>query len=104
MYAVIRSGGKQYKVQEGDVIRVEKLDAKAGDKVTLDSVLMIVDGTDIKVGKPLLAGAAVSATVKAQGKGDKVRSIKKRRRKHYRKTIGHRQQYTELAIGGIKAK
>jgi len=74
---------------------------EAGAKVILDHVLMIVDGTDIQVGKPLLKGAKVSATVQAQGKGDKVRSIKKRRRKHYRKTIGHRQRYTELAIGGI---
>jgi large subunit ribosomal protein L21 len=104
MYAVIRSGGKQYKVQEGDVIRVEKLDAKEGDTVTLGDVLLIADGENVKVGTPLIKGAAVNATVKSQGKGEKVRSIKKRRRKHYRKTIGHRQTYTELAIAGIKAK
>ena len=108
MYAVIRSGGKQYRVKEGDVIRVEKLDAKEGETVTLGDVLLLADGESIKIGTPLVKGAAVQATVKAtvksQGKGEKVRTIKKRRRKHYRKTIGHRQTYTELSIAGIKAK
>jgi large subunit ribosomal protein L21 len=104
MYAVIRSGGKQYRVQEGDVIRVEKLDAKEGETVTLGDVLLLADGAAITVGTPLVKGAAVTAKVTAHGKGEKVRSIKKRRRKHYRKTIGHRQNYTELSIAGIKAK
>jgi large subunit ribosomal protein L21 len=104
MYAVIRSGGKQYRVKEGDVIRVEKLEAKEGESVTFGDVLMLADGESVQVGKPLVKGAAVKATVTSHGKGDKVRSIKKRRRKHYRKTIGHRQAYTEVSIAGIKAK
>jgi len=104
MYAVIKSGGKQYKVKEGDVIRVEKLDAKEGETIVFADVLLVADGEAVKVGTPLVKGVAVKGTVKAQGKGEKVRSIKKRRRKHYRKTIGHRQTYTEVSIAGISAK
>ena len=104
MYAVIRSGGKQYKVQEGDVIRVEKLEAKEGETIVFADVLLFADGEAVKVGTPLVKGVAVKGTVKTQGKGDKVRSIKKRRRKHYRKTIGHRQRYTEVSIANISTK
>ena len=102
MYAVIKTGGKQYKVQEGDTIKVEKLDGKEGDSIELDQVLMLADGDKVTLGQPLVEGATVSATVKAQGKGKKIRIIKFKRRKHYRKQMGHRQAYTELAITGIK--
>lgn len=103
MYAVIKSGGKQYRVMEGDTIKVEKIDAGEGDKVTLDEVLLIADGDTVKVGTPRVEGASVSATVKSQGRGPKIRIIKLKRRKHYRRQAGHRQAYTELAITGIKA-
>ena len=103
MYAVIKTGGKQYKVQEGDTIRVEKLDGSEGDNIKLDDVLMLTDGDKVTVGTPLVEGASVSATVKAQGRGKKIRIIKFKRRKNYRKQAGHRQAYTELAITGISA-
>ncbi|HEX9626860.1 MAG TPA: 50S ribosomal protein L21 [Acidiferrobacterales bacterium] len=102
MYAVIETGGKQYKVMVGDVVQVEKLPAEAGASVSLDRVLMIADGDTVSVGNPVVAGASVQATVKAQGRGDKVRIFKHRRRKHYRKQAGHRQSYTELEITQIK--
>ena len=102
MYAVIESGGKQYRVSPGDIIRVEKLEAAAGDTVNLDRVLMVGSDEDVRIGNPMLAGASVTATVKSHGRDDKVRVFKFRRRKHYRKTIGHRQHYTELEITGIK--
>ena len=104
MYAVVRSGGKQFKVKEGDVIRVEKLDVKDGAKVNLDEVLMLVDGANVKIGRPLVKGASVKATVSTQGRGEKILIIKKRRHKHYRRQMGHRQSYTELTINGISAK
>ncbi len=103
MYAVIVTGGKQYRVSQGDKVRVEKLDAAEGDSVELDQVLMIVDGDDIKIGAPVLEGGKVTAEVKAQGRGDKVNIIKFRRRKHHMKRQGHRQAYTELEITGITA-
>lgn len=103
MYAVIKTGGKQYKVQEGDTIRVEKLEASEGETIKLDTVLMLTDGDKVTVGTPLVDGASVSATVKSQGRGKKIKIIKFRRRKHYRKQAGHRQAYTELAITGISA-
>jgi large subunit ribosomal protein L21 len=102
MYAVVQTGGKQYRVVVGDVIRVEKLEAAAGSSVNLDEVLMVADGDNVRVGTPKLAGAAVTATVKSHGRGDKIRIFKMRRRKHFRKTIGHRQHYTELEITAIK--
>ena len=101
MYAVVKTGGKQYKVKEGDVIRVELLTAKDGDSVRLDSVLLVGDGDQLTVGRPMIKGAAVTATVRGTVRGDKVRIVKKRRRKHYEKVQGHRQSYTELAITGI---
>ena len=101
MYAVIKTGGKQYRVTEGETLKVEKLEVEEGASVEFDTVLMIADGDRIKIGAPYVEGARVSATVKSQGRGPKVRIIKFRRRKHYRKTQGHRQSYTELKIGGI---
>lgn len=103
MYAVIKTGGKQYKVNEGDILRVEKLDAEEGTTVELGNVLMLRNGDDITVGTPIIEGAHVSATVKTQGRGKKVTIIKFKRRKHYRKQAGHRQSYTELEITGISA-
>jgi large subunit ribosomal protein L21 len=103
MYAVIVTGGKQYRVSQGDKVRVEKLDAAEGDSIELDKVLMVVDGDDIKIGAPVLAGGKVTAQVKAHGRGDKVEIIKFRRRKHHMKRQGHRQAYTELEITGISA-
>lgn len=103
MYAVIKTGGKQYRVSAGEKVRVETLDAAVGSEVVLDQVLMVADGDKITLGKPLLAGAAVKATVVAHGRGDKVRIFKHRRRKHYQKHAGHRQNYTEIQISGISA-
>ncbi|NBC14747.1 MAG: 50S ribosomal protein L21 [Gammaproteobacteria bacterium] len=103
MYAVIESGGKQYRVAEGDKLRVEKLDAEAGASVDLDQVLMIADGGDVKVGKPFIEGGKVTAEVAGHGRGDKVKIIKFRRRKHHMKRQGHRQWFTELKITGIAA-
>ena len=101
MYAVIVTGGKQYRVSEGDVIKVEKLVADEGATVDLEKVLLISDGEEIKTGAPYIDGGKVSATVKSHGRGDKVKIVKFRRRKHHRKQMGHRQHYTELQITGI---
>jgi large subunit ribosomal protein L21 len=101
MFAVIKTGGKQYRVAAGDKVRVEKLPADVGSEVVLDQVLMVGEGGAVKVGAPLVAGAAVKATVVGHGKGDKVSIFKLRRRKHYKKSQGHRQQYTEIQITGI---
>ena len=101
MYAVIKTGGKQYRVMQGETLRVEKLEADIGAAVTFDQVLLIGEGEGITVGTPLVAGASVAATVKAQGRGDKVRIIKFRRRKHHMKQMGHRQHFTEIEITGI---
>lgn len=101
MYAVIKTGGKQYRVAEGDVLRVEKLPAEAGSTVEIDQVLMVTNGDDVKIGAPLVAGGKVMAMVNGHGRGDKIRIVKFRRRKHSRKQMGHRQDYTELKITGI---
>ncbi len=101
MYAVIKTGGKQYRVSEGETLRVEKLPAEVGEQVALDQVLMVANGDDVKIGTPVLDGSKVTATVKSHGRGEKVRIIKFRRRKHHMKTQGHRQDYTELEITGI---
>ena len=103
MYAVIETGGKQYRVEQGQRIKVEKLNADEGATVDLDKVLLVADGEDIKVGAPYLAGGKVTATVASHGRGKKVQIIKFRRRKHHAKKQGHRQAYTELEITGIKA-
>ncbi len=103
MYAVFVTGGKQYRVSEGQTLKVEKLPVEAGNNVEFESVLMVADGDNVKVGAPYVSGGKVTATVKSQGRDDKVTIIKFRRRKHHRKQQGHRQSYTELQITGIKA-
>jgi len=103
MYAIVATGGKQYRVKEGEKLRIEKLSAEVGDTVELDKVLLVGEGDDIKVGAPYLEGGKVTATVSANGRGDKVKIIKFRRRKHHRKQMGHRQSYTEIEITGISA-
>jgi large subunit ribosomal protein L21 len=101
MYAVIKTGGKQYRVAAGEKIKVEQIAADVGQEIVLDQVLAVVDGETHKVGMPLVSGASVKATVLAHGLHDKVRIFKMRRRKHYQKRQGHRQQFTELQIGSI---
>jgi len=101
MYAVIKTGGKQYRVAAGDKIRVEQIPADIGAEITIDQVLAVGAGDQLSVGAPLVSGATVSATVLSHGRGEKVRIFKMRRRKHYRKQQGHRQNYTELFIGAI---
>jgi large subunit ribosomal protein L21 len=101
MYAVIKTGGKQYRVARGDTLKVEKLDAGEGDSVEFDQVLMVGEGEDVRIGTPYIDGSRVTATVKGHGRGDKVEIIKFRRRKHHMKRAGHRQDYTELEITGI---
>ena len=101
MYAVLVTGGKQYRVAQGERLRVEKLDAEAGSEITFDTVLMLGDGDGIKVGDAL-KGASVTAKVLGHGRADKVKIIKFRRRKHHMKQQGHRQHYTEIEITGIK--
>jgi large subunit ribosomal protein L21 len=103
MYAVIKTGGKQYKVAAGEKIKVEQIAADVGQEITIDQVLAVGNGADLKVGSPLVAGASVQATVVAQGKHDKVHIFKMRRRKHYRKSQGHRQTFTELQISAVTA-
>ncbi|WP_295584802.1 50S ribosomal protein L21 [uncultured Lamprocystis sp.] len=103
MYAVIQTGGKQYRVSEGDTLKVEKLVVEPGSDVALDKVLLVADGDTIKVGTPYIEGCTVTATVKAHGRGDKVHIIKFRRRKHHLKRQGHRQWFTEIQITGISA-
>ncbi len=101
MYAVIKTGGKQYRVQSGEKLKVERIEAQVGSEIGLDQVLMIADGETLHVGRPLVEGAKVAATVVSHGRHDKVRIFKMRRRKHYQKHQGHRQNYTELQIGSI---
>jgi len=101
MYAVIKTGGKQYRVASGEKIKVEQLSAKVGEQVTLDKVLAVGSGADMSIGTPLLAGATVVATVIAHGRHDKVRIFKMQRRKHYQKRQGHRQAFTEIEIGSV---
>ena len=101
MYAVIKTGGKQYKVQPGQVVRVEKIEAQVGDEVTLAEVLLVSDGESIKAGNPLLAGAKVSATVLEQDRANKIKIFKKKKRQGYHKAQGHRQYYTALKIKEI---
>lgn len=103
MYAVIKTGGKQYRVSEGDRLRVEMLDVEAGSEISFDQVLLVGSGDSVKVGTPLVSGAVVKAQVEDHGRGDKIVVIKFRRRKHYRKKQGHRQYYTQVKITGISA-
>ncbi|GAA3906125.1 50S ribosomal protein L21 [Halomonas cibimaris] len=103
MYAVIKSGGKQYRVQEGQTLKLEKLELPTGDAIEFDQVLLVDDGNEVKVGTPLVGGAKVTAEVVDHGRGDKVKIIKFRRRKHSMTRQGHRQWYTEVKITGISA-
>ena len=103
MYAVIETGGKQYRVKQGGRLRVEKLDAAEGDDIAFDKVLLVGEGSDVTVGKPYVDGGKVEAKVLAQGKSKKVEVIKFKRRKNYRRTKGHRQLFTEIEVTGISA-
>ena len=103
MYAVFKTGGKQYKVTEGETIKIEKLEVEPGKKVTFNEVLMIADGEKVQVGSPLVKKATVEAKVISQGKGKKINILKFKRRKNYMKQQGHRQLFTEIQIGKIKA-
>jgi large subunit ribosomal protein L21 len=103
MYAVITTGGKQYKVAPGDVVRVESLDAKKGDTIELKDVYMIADGDNVSVGKPTLPSAKVTAEVVEQGRGEKLLIFKHRKRKGFRRTNGHRQNYTAIKVKDILA-
>jgi len=102
MYAVIRSGGKQYRVSQGGSVRVEKLPGEVGSSVTLGDVLMIGGDGDVKIGTPTVDGAQITGTIVAQGRGDKIRVFKMKRRKGYRRTHGHRQDYTEIRVDAIQ--
>ena len=103
MYAVIKTGGKQYRVIQGETLKIESVAGDVGSAIVLDKVLMVGDGDKLSVGKPLLSGATVTATIVANGRHDKVKIFKMRRRKHYQKHQGHRQNYTEIRIDGISA-
>lgn len=101
MYAVIRSGGQQFRVAEGQTLKVEKLDAEVGSTVDLANVLMVVNGDDVQVGKPYLKGCKVAASVVSQGRHKKIYILKFKRRKHHQKQMGHRQYFTEIKIEKI---
>ena len=101
MYAVIESGGKQHRVEPGEVLRVEKLDTPEGETIDFDHVMMIGEGSDVKIGTPYVEGGKVTAEVVAHGRGDKITVIKMKRRKHYRRQAGHRQSFTEVRIREI---
>ena len=102
MFAVIKTGGKQYRVQEGQVLKIEKLDVEAGNAVDFNDVLLVSNGDDVKVGAPVVEGALVTAEVVSHGRGDKVKILKFRRRKHSMRRMGHRQWFTEVKITAIK--
>ncbi|MGB0636619.1 MAG: 50S ribosomal protein L21 [Gammaproteobacteria bacterium] len=102
MHAVIKTGGKQYKVSPGDKLNVETLSLGSGEDVVFDEVLLINDGSNVDVGEPLLTGAKVTAKVIEHGRGDKIRIIKFKRRKHYKRQMGHRQNYTRVEITGVE--
>lgn len=103
MYAVIKTGGKQYRVAVGEKIKLEQIAAEVGQEIVFDQVLAVGEGSEFKVGTPLVAGATVKATVLAHGKHDKVKIFKMRRRKHYQKHQGHRQQFTQVQIQAVNA-
>ena len=103
MYAVVKTGGKKYRIATGEKLKIEQIPADIGQEITLDQVLSVGEGEQLKIGTPLVSGASVKATVLAQGRHDKVKIFKMRRRKHYQKHQGHRQNYTEILIGEIKA-
>jgi len=101
MYAVVKTGGKQYRVTQDEYLKVEKLEGNEGDTIELDQVLMIADGDKLKIGSPMLDGGKVTATILSHGRGKKVEIMKFRRRKHHQKRTGHRQSYTEIKVTGI---
>ncbi|MDF7666692.1 50S ribosomal protein L21 [Orbaceae bacterium ESL0727] len=101
MYAVFQSGGKQHRVSEGQVVRLEKLEVETGSEVVFDKILMVANGEDIKIGAPFVEGATVKAEIVEHGRGDKIKIVKFRRRKHYRKQQGHRQWFTDVKITAI---
>ena len=103
MYAVVKTGGKQYRVTAGQKLKVEQIPADVGAEITLDQVLMAGEGESVKIGAPFIAGASIKCTVVSHGRHDKVRIFKMRRRKHYQKHGGHRQNYTELEISAVNA-
>ncbi|HEU0229817.1 MAG TPA: 50S ribosomal protein L21 [Burkholderiaceae bacterium] len=103
MYAVIKTGGKQYRVAAGQKLKIEQIPADIGQEITLDQVLSVGEGDQLQIGTPFVANAVVKATVLAQGRHDKVRIFKMRRRKHYQKRQGHRQNYTEVRIDAVAA-
>ncbi len=103
MYAVFATGGKQYRAATGDVLKIEKLNAEKGATVELDQVLMVGEGEDVKVGSPYLEGGKVTATIVEHGRGEKIRILKFKRRKHHMKRMGHRQDYTRIEVTGISA-
>ncbi|MBA2350645.1 MAG: 50S ribosomal protein L21 [Burkholderiales bacterium] len=104
MYAVIKSGGKQYRVVSGEKLKVETISQEVGAAIVLDQILMVADGDKLSFGNPLVSGATIKATVISHGRGEKIKIFKMRRRKHYRKTQGHRQNYTEIQIDSISAE
>jgi len=103
MYAIVDSGGKQYKVEEGDILKVEKLAGEMGDKVSFDKILMFSDGKNVNIGTPLVENVAVNGHIVEQGKGKKIIVFKYKRRKRYRRKQGHRQQFTAIKIDSIKS-
>ena len=103
MYAVIKTGGKQYRVSSGEKLKVEQLAAEVGSQITIDKVLMVADDDKVSIGTPLVKGASVKATVVNHGRGDKIRIFKMRRRKHFKKQQGHRQNFTEIQVEEISA-
>ena len=103
MYAVIKTGGKQYRVVAGETLKVEQIPADVGSQITIDQVFMVGEGESVKIGTPVVTGATVTATVVSHGRHDKIKIFKMRRRKHYQKHQGHRQNYTEIRIEAISA-
>lgn len=103
MYAVVVSGGKQHRVEEGETLKLEKLNAEVGSSIDFDRILLVANGDDVKIGEPVVAGAKVSAEIVSHGRGKKIRIVKFKRRKHHMKQAGHRQWYTEVKITGISA-
>lgn len=101
MYAVIKTGGKQYRVVAGEKLKIEQIPADVGTEITIDQILMVGEGESVSIGAPLVTGASVKATVLAQGRHDKITIFKMRRRKHYQKHQGHRQNYTEIRVDAI---
>jgi len=103
MYAIIKAGGKQHRVVEGETLKLKKIEAETGAAINFDEVLLVGSGADVKIGQPVVAGAKVSAEIVSHGRHDKVTIVKFKRRKHHRKQAGHRQWYTEVKITGISA-